>query len=252
MTWQGAGLSDQGRVRTSNQDAIAVMNDHALWIVADGMGGRAGGDVASRVAVETVVGHLCSHDNLSAGRASEEGRTEPLRRAIELSNHAVREESFRRPSLIGMGTTIVVFAIDGARSEMIIAHVGDSRAYVVREGRLIRLTHDHAFIEEAMREGRLTEKEALAHPLRHVLTRAVGTETEVEPDISVQAVLAGDLILLCTDGLTKMLTDAEILHTLLLERTSAGAACAALVRAANRRGGADNISVVIVRNELTN
>ena len=253
MPWQGTGITDRGRVRWSNQDAFTVMNDRAVWVVADGMGGRAGGDVASRMAVDTLVREFARHrhSDTSSDPARDE-RTTALGQAIQASNQAIRDEALKRPEFIGMGTTVVIVTIVQTTSEATVAHVGDSRAYLLRGDRLTRLTRDHSFVEDAVSQGQLSEEEALEHPLRHVLTRALGTETEVEPDISFYALQPEDLLLLCTDGLTKMMSDDDILHTLLRTQASPETACTALVREANRRGGDDNVSVVIVRNELTN
>ena len=253
MPWRGIGLTDQGRVRQSNQDALAVLNEHAVWIVADGMGGRAGGDVASRLAVETLTRVLIGRDASDHfPHAAERGQAAVLRRAVSLSNEAILDEARRRPPLAGMGTTVVIAAINEAASEMTLVHVGDSRAYLLRGRALTRLTRDHSLVEEAVRQGELTEHEALEHPLRHVLTRALGTEADVAPEIRTSELQHDDLVLLCTDGLTKMLSDEDILATLARTRESPERACAALITEANRRGGDDNISVVIVRNELTN
>ena len=250
MSWCGTGVTDRGRVRKSNQDAFAILNEQGLWVVADGMGGRAGGDVASRLAVDTLVREF-GHDRESS-HVTRDDRLAVLRRIIRSSNTAIRTEAVKRPKLIGMGTTIVVVMIPRETSEATIAHVGDSRAYLIRQQVLIRLTHDHAFVEDALRLGRLSAKQAVAHPLRHVLTRAVGAESDVDPDISVHTLRPDDVLLLCTDGLTKMLSDDQILTTLLQRPTSSDDMCAALINEANRRGGDDNVSVVIVRNELTN
>jgi serine/threonine protein phosphatase PrpC len=253
MPWQGTGITDRGRVRRSNQDTFTVMNDRGVWVVADGMGGRVGGDVASRMAVDTLAREFAQdrHSGMFSRLARDE-RATALRQAVQASNQAIRDEAFKRPEFIGMGTTVVIVTIVQTTSEATITHVGDSRAYLLREDRLTRLTRDHSFVEDAVSEGQLSEEEALAHPLRHVLTRALGTETVVEPDISVYALQPEDLLLLCTDGLTKMMSDDHIRDTLLRTKSSPETACAALVKEANRRGGDDNVSVVIVRNELTN
>ncbi|MGH7233244.1 MAG: Stp1/IreP family PP2C-type Ser/Thr phosphatase [Nitrospiraceae bacterium] len=252
MSWYGTGITDCGRVRRSNQDAFAVLNDHAIWIVADGMGGRAGGDVASRLAVDTLVSAL-AHDRTGGvvRDLSGDGLGTALGRAVRSSNQAIRDEALKRPALLGMGTTVVIAAISQETSEMTLAHVGDSRAYLLRGSDLTRLTRDHSFVEDALSQGQLTVEEALEHPLRHVLTRALGPETDVDPDLMVHPLQRDDVLLLCTDGLTKMLSDAHIMSLLARTRESPDRACAALVEEANRRGGDDNISVILVRNELT-
>jgi protein phosphatase len=250
MPWCGIGVTDRGRVRKSNQDAFAILNERGLWVVADGMGGRAGGDVASRLGVDTLVREFSNVPDSS--RAMRGDRFAALRRTIRSSNDAIRAEAIKRPELIGMGTTLVLVMIPRETSEATVAHVGDSRAYLVRQQALIRLTRDHSFIEDALRHGRLSKEQAVAHPLRHVLTRALGAESDVDPDISVHNLHPDDVLLLCTDGLTKMLSDDQILALLLQRPTSPDRMCAALIEEANRQGGDDNVSVVIVRNELTN
>ena len=222
-------------------------------MVADGMGGRAGGDVASRIAIETLTGALtCNGGFEGRHEISNDQRIKTVRHAIRISNQAIRDEAVRHHALIGMGTTIVIgimaFDIEG----LIVAHVGDSRAYLLHHGALSRLTRDHSLVEEALAQGQLSADQALEHPLRHVLTRALGAEPDVEPEVSVTALQSDDLILMCTDGLTKMLSDEDIRGILSRGRTSSEAACAALITEANRRGGDDNVSVIIVRNELTN
>jgi protein phosphatase len=215
-------------------------------MVADGMGGRAGGDVASRIAIDTLTAKLASNGRSDV---SNDERIMAVQRAIRTSNQAIRDEAVKRQELIGMGTTIVIGAIAHDTAGMIVAHVGDSRAYLLRHGALSRLTRDHSLVEEALAQGELSEEQALEHPLRHMLTRAVGAEPDVDPDVSVTALHPHDLILMCTDGLTKMLSDDDILAILSRARASSEATCAALVTEANRRGGDDNVSVIIVRND---
>ncbi|MER3423443.1 MAG: Stp1/IreP family PP2C-type Ser/Thr phosphatase, partial [Nitrospiraceae bacterium] len=241
--WWGAGITDRGRVRQSNQDAFLVLNDQSIWLVADGMGGHAGGDVASRIAVESIASALSKQDLIRAGWHNQNERERLLYQVIQEANGAIRREAHTRPELIGMGTTLVVLAIaEDPQLQATIAHVGDSRAYLVRGRALIQFTRDHTLVEEAVREGYLTVEEALAHPYRHVLSRAMGIETEVEPDISTSPLQPDDFFLLCTDGLTKMLDDNRILEVLLHSRQSPDLACRALVKEANRAGGEDNIT----------
>jgi protein phosphatase len=246
--WIGAGLTDRGRMRRSNQDAFAVLNDHGVWIVADGMGGHAGGDVASQLAVESIIHDFealpasCNHEH--------DDITRMLRRSIQAANQVIRSTAMKRLELIGMGTTIVVLHIDGRTASATVAHVGDSRAYVLQKEKLLRWTHDHSLVENSVREGILSPEEALTHPMRHVLTRALGTELEVEPDLASHLLHPDDALLLCTDGLTKMLEDDHI-QDILCRHASPEEACRALVNEANRLGGEDNITVVVVRNNLT-
>jgi protein phosphatase len=252
--WHGVGLTDQGLVRASNQDAFAVMNDRETWIVADGMGGRAGGDVASRITVDLLVTELsCSFDASSDEEVSDiQRRSDLLYRATHKANQSVRDEVRRRPDLYGMGTTLVILSIVATpQPSAVLAHVGDSRAYCLRNGILTQITRDHSFVEEAVQGGTLTPLEASSHPMRHVLTRAVGAESHVEAEITVHPLSPDDLLLLCTDGLTKMIDDQDIRRILLQPATSLLDIAQALIKEANVRGGADNTTVVLARNELT-
>jgi protein phosphatase len=241
--WRGCGLSDVGRVRSSNQDAFALFDDRGMWVVADGMGGHAGGNVASRLAVEAVASSSAS---LPAGTPHQD-EAAILRQAVSHANQAIRQEAVLHPELTGMGTTLVLLRITGHPvPQAIIAHVGDSRAYLIRKDVLTQLTQDHSWVEEQIRQGNLDPREADRHPMRHVLTRAVGTEAAVVPDITVHRLEAHDQILLCTDGLTKMLGDEEILRVLRQTGTDGDKVCHALIQQANERGGQDNTTVVTV------
>ena len=251
--WHGAGVTDRGRVRTSNQDAFAVLNECGIWIVADGMGGRAGGDIASRITVEGVAGELSQRLGARLSDSTEiQSRSDLLHQVIHRSNQAVRDEASQRPELLGMGTTLVILMIlPRPQPTALIAHVGDSRAYCLRSGVLTQITRDHSFVEESLRNGLLTQAEAVDHPMRHVLTRAVGAEPEVETEITIHALAPQDMLLVCTDGLTKMLPDRIIRDLLSQPAASPHRMCQALVNEANARGGEDNITVVLVRKELT-
>jgi serine/threonine protein phosphatase PrpC len=251
--WHGVGLTDRGRVRTSNQDAFAILNECGIWIVADGMGGRAGGDIASRITVDAVANELSQRLGTRLSDSTEiQSRSDLLHQVVHRSNQAVREEASRHPELLGMGTTLVVLMIlPRPQPTALIAHVGDSRAYCLRSGVLTQVTRDHSFVEESFRNGLLTEAEAVDHPMRHVLTRAVGAELEVETEITIHALAPQDILLLCTDGLTKMLPDRIVRDILFQPAASPHQMCQALVDEANARGGDDNTTVVLVRNGLT-
>jgi serine/threonine protein phosphatase PrpC len=245
--WQGTGLTDVGKVRLTNQDAFAVLDGIRLWIVADGMSGYGGGEIASRLAVATLTSVF------QDGRAQEAGsddRKDFLREGIVAAHQAIRSEARGRPELRRMGTTVVaVMLTPGPPDVLTVAHVGDSRAYLVRGRGLTQLTQDHTAVRDYVRRGLLSEEEALTHPERHVLMRALGVEGQAEPDLSLHELREGDQILLCTDGLTAMLADWEILDTILRVGSPAEAVCRALIDAANRRGGRDNITVVLLRQE---
>jgi protein phosphatase len=249
LLWTGTGLTDQGRDRSSNQDAYGVLNDRGIWLVADGMGGRVGGEVASHIAVESVVNRVGGEAHGSTAQAKDtETMSQFLRQAVQAANRAIRAEAVRRPHLLGMGTTLVVVAIvPEPDATAVIANIGDSRAYLLRSGTLMPLTKDHSVVEESIRTGLLSEAEASVHPLRHVLTRALGTELEVEPDITVWRLDPEDVLLLCTDGLTKMVHDSRIREILATYRDRPAQACETLIEAANNEGGDDNVTVVTVK-----
>ncbi len=245
--WHGVGLTDRGLVRPSNQDTFTVSNHLGLWVLADGMGGQAGGEVASGLAVESVITHVqATAGDTAAGPTGHDGDELLVRRAIETAQQAVLAHAQARPALTGMGTTIVVLRISSDPSpRATLAHVGDSRAYRFRTGTLTLLTRDHSLVEEYIRQGRMSSQEAFTHPLRHVLTRAIGIEGAAEPDVSVHVLQPDDVLLLCTDGLTKMLNDEQIATTLHNAGRSPDTACRALVDEAIRCGGNDNVTVVI-------
>src|SRR3989441_6249876 len=236
---ESAGLSDVGRKRKSNEDSFAISEDGALFVVADGMGGHAAGEVASRLAVESIERHISGSDprkeptipaSFRSPSEDEAGLPAPARRvlnAIRLANQeivrSVRHDSNKR----GMGTTVVIAHIHGSRAY--IGSVGDSRAYLVRDGALSQLTSDHTPVNEQVRAGPLSSQEARRHPARNILTRAVGSQEEVEPDLVEQDLRPGDILLLCSDGLTTMAEDADILRTVLAHANDPKAACRALI-----------------------
>ena len=236
MTFLWAAAPDPGRVRGHNEDALwpqpgpqGAAGGEAeapfLAMVADGMGGHVGGEVASRLAVEAAVA--------AAGDAVER---------MQAANAAVVGTALDRPRLAGMGTTMTLAVFSAGAVE--IGHIGDSRAYLLRDGALAQLTRDHSLMADMIASGELTPEQAAVHPFRSVITRAVGMESSVVVDRVAHDLLPGDRVLLCSDGLTTMLADADI--AALLARGEAPAAAAALIEAANRAGGYDNISVVVV------
>src|SRR5215813_8919555 len=233
-----ASLSDTGRQRANNQDAFGegYARSGARWImVADGMGGHAGGATASRVAVDTVSSAVASSE-LAAGAA--------LRSALEAANRAVHDEAQRDRSLAGMGTTGVaaLFSADGAA---FVANVGDSRAYRLRDGAFEQITFDHSLVAELQRRGMITAEEALVHPRRNEVLRSLGIEPDVQVDMHELELAPGDLFLLCSDGLSGVLRDAEIAEV--MDRESPAQAVRTLVDLANHRGGPDNVTVQIAR-----
>ncbi|HEX5936438.1 MAG TPA: Stp1/IreP family PP2C-type Ser/Thr phosphatase [Actinomycetota bacterium] len=220
--------TDIGRVREKNEDSLLV--HPPLYVVADGMGGHRGGDVASRIAVETME------------RLADEG-SDPLAEHVRRANRAVWDRSIEDQRLSGMGTTLTAARIDGTSADL--AHVGDSRAYLMRDGALRQLTDDHSLVARMVKAGEITEAEAEVHPHRNVMTRALGTEEDVEVDVETLALEHGDRLLLCSDGLTGMVTEDQI-QAILEHSDGAQQAADRLVKAANRAGGVDNISVVVL------
>ena len=229
---RAAGQTDTGRRRRQNEDAFVC--EPPLFAVADGMGGAQAGELASRLAAAAI----------EEGALAIQGE-ESVAGIVRTANARIFEHSVRDPTAAGMGTTATVAFVDEEAETAAIAHVGDSRAYRYRDGALEQLTTDHSLVGELVRTGRLTEAEAAVHPHRSVITRALGTEADVEVDTRTIDLRAGDLVLICSDGLSAMVRDEEIVR--LLEQTGADphAAAEALVAAANRAGGEDNVTVVL-------
>ena len=226
--------TDTGRQRRANEDSMLARSP--LFVVADGMGGARAGEVASRLAIESFQHGL--EDTTDA-----EGSLAAHARAANVSIH---ERSQADAEHAGMGTTLT--AVYVGAEEVAIAHVGDSRAYCLREGELLRLTDDHSLVDELIRQGKLTPEEAVEHPQRSVITRALGPEAEIEIDTRSYRARAGDVYLLCSDGLTTMVPDA-LLAEILLAHGRLRDAGEALIAAANEAGGRDNITVVLLRLE---
>ncbi len=247
--WIGVGLTDIGRVRKINQDAFSVDNDLQLWVLADGMGGHAGGEVASQITVETIPASCHSQLDGKSFRAIPAATVETLLvQAIELANQRIREQASENSKIKGMGTTVVAVAITRTadRSQAIIAHTGDSRAYVLRNRTLSLWTRDHTLMEERLELNLITPNQVRTHPLRHVLTKALGIEPQAMPTVQTYELEPTDVLLLCSDGLTKMLTDQEIQALLLKDTPNLGRMCNRLVETANRLGGEDNTTVVVI------
>ncbi|WHZ29431.1 MAG: Protein serine/threonine phosphatase PrpC, regulation of stationary phase [Nitrospira sp.] len=244
-TWIGIGRSEVGLVRALNQDAFAAIDEAGIWAVADGMGGHVGGEVAAQTAIATVRAEAATSSHLLG-----HGQTSPtdvLTNLISRAHDAILNRSRSKSKLKGMGTTIVLLAImSGPAPIAYIAHVGDSRAYRFRSGMLIPLTKDHSLIEKYLERGILTAESAKTHPERHVLTRALGIGETVNPTITAFPILPEDLVLLCSDGLTKMLEDEDIRTVCAAGELDPTQVCNRLVNAALDRGGEDNVTVVVV------
>ncbi|MDX6600825.1 MAG: family protein phosphatase [Solirubrobacterales bacterium] len=227
--------SDTGRQRNANEDSYFVRAP--IFVVADGMGGAQAGEVASKAAADAFDVDL------------PEGRPERvLRETILSANRTIHELARADPSRAGMGTTLTAAIVDASGEEVAIGHVGDSRAYRLRGGKLEQLTRDHSLVEEMRRKGQLTDAQAEDHPQRSIITRALGPEPEVEPDIQTVPAAPGDVFLICSDGLTTMLGEQQIAKVL-AGASSMSAAVRTLVDEANRAGGRDNITALAFRLE---
>ena len=236
--YEAAGASDTGRKRARNEDAYTFYVEPdasaAYFVVCDGIGGAAAGEIASRIAAEAML-RAMRQRLLTAQRIAQ---------AVSESNRRVYSQAECNPALAGMGTTLVALGLRTARGWA--AHVGDSRCYRLRAGQLERLTQDHSLVDEQVRLGLLTAAQAANSPMRNVITRAIGTAPEVEPDITEFHTVSGDMYLLTSDGITREVSDARI------EQIMSGAGpvqelCADLIAAANQAGGSDNITCVLVR-----
>ncbi len=237
------GLSDQGRVRTQNQDAFFLHvfheDDQAMAVVCDGMGGAKAGHVASKLAVESFVASVI--ESLKP-RDGEKKMRQVLQGAVRAANTAVHDRSVQDIECEGMGTTLVAALVTG--NQAVIANVGDSRAYLVSGDTIQQVTRDHSLVEDMLHQGNLTEEQARNHPSKNFITRALGPDSEVAIDLYTLSVKPGERLLLCTDGLSNVVLNQEMLyearHTL-----DPAECCTRLLETANLRGGPDNITMVL-------
>ena len=252
MRIASGGVTDVGRVRANNEDCYKIVEPLNLFVLSDGMGGEAHGEIASAMAVETVVKHCLDIEANPAAQVigptqpNWSARTKRLSTAVHLANRKIFKSAEENPDQHGMGATLTAVWIDGAK--LSIAHVGDSRAYLLRGGSLLQLTRDHSLVAEQVRRGILTAAEAEESDMQSVLLRALGAQAAIEVDAEEHILFPRDVLLLCSDGLTRLVTEPEIAGTLQAE-TNPGKAAEKLTALANERGGPDNITVVIVRAE---
>jgi PPM family protein phosphatase len=232
---QAAAESNTGRVRTTNEDAFGFDLDRGVFVVCDGVGGRQAGEVASRLAVDSLLETFSRQVDIGG---------DLLHRAIQRVNRVLHQASLSEPAYTGMSTTVVAAQYDGQR--MSIAHVGDSRAYLMRNFSLHRLTEDHSLLAEHMRAGRGHMSDAQAAKLESVLTQALGAGQFVVPAVTTVRVEIGDCFLLATDGLTRSVSHSEM-QSLMIAAVSPEHACNQLIHAANRAGGHDNITCMVVQ-----
>ena len=237
------GLTDRGKVRSSNQDSfyldIAHEEGHAILVVCDGMGGARAGNVASELAVESFVDEV---RRLIKPGVNNRFLRNTLDHAVTRANHVVYEKSRSSEDFIGMGTTLVG-AIATAHLA-VIANVGDSRAYLINREGIFRVTRDHSVVEDLLGKGEITPQEARNHPSKNLITRALGTEPEINCDLFSLELRPDDILLLCSDGLTNVVEEAEILYEV-LQGADLSSSCTHLLALANARGGPDNITIVI-------
>ena len=241
--------SDIGRVRKNNEDTCRVLPERKLFIISDGMGGESHGELASAMAGDTITAY-CTENSEDGSAPQDEvprpdlsEKTNRLASIVRLANRRIYEASLENPLLHGMGATVVTAWLEGARLSLV--HVGDSRAYLLRSGDLNRLTSDHTLVEEQIRRGLIKPEESRLSKMQNVLIRALGVQEQVELDATERILVKNDILLLCTDGLTRMVEDSEIAR-ILLESSDAQANADRLISFANEHGGEDNVSVIVV------
>jgi serine/threonine protein phosphatase PrpC len=230
--------SDIGRKRERNEDAYLMMSECNVYAVADGMGGHVGGQRASHVAIEAIRELVGQYESFTHG----EKASTLLSDALRLGSKRIHQESLEDSALRGMGTTTTALLIDGSKA--LIAHVGDSRAYLIRDGKIQQISEDHSLVHEQYKAGLISFEQTKSSKFRNIITRCLGFDDDVNVDLSPIEVKSGDVIILCTDGLTTMLEDAEIQD--ILTSNDENIAGQKLVELANERGGFDNITVLNV------
>jgi serine/threonine protein phosphatase PrpC len=241
MQFTCAARTDVGIVRSGNEDSYLMSSERGLFIIADGMGGHAAGEVASEMAARIVAEEF----RAARGMTDQEMMAQMVG-AIRAANGAVFRRTLQEPDKRGMGTTATVMSLLPRR--YLIGQVGDSRAYLLRAGVLTQLTKDHSYVQEQVDAGRLTPEDARTHPYANVITRCVGSSEDVVPDLYLGTLEAADLVLLASDGLTGMIDDEE-LREILMAELDLEPKVDTLITSANRRGGLDNITTILVRIE---
>jgi serine/threonine protein phosphatase PrpC len=246
---QAAGNTDIGLVRKNNEDNFGYDLRHGIFVVCDGMGGQQAGELASKIAVDTVLDYFRrdARDATPVGGTTFEGvseRAAGLANAIQLANQAIHEEASRDLRHAGMGCTIVAVSVQG--DFFSIAHVGDSRIYLIREKNIVQLTNDHSLVMEQVRRGLMTMEEAEHSNVQNVIVRALGIDDSVEPDLADHQLAAGDILLLCCDGLSRFVKNEKMIEVA-TQDSSLEQACADLVEAAKAGASDDNITCVLVR-----
>lgn len=236
--------TDRGKLRENNQDYYYSSStlDLPLFIVADGMGGHKAGEVASKMAVELIVEVF----NANKTNASKDEKTiiNTIKQAIDEANDKIYKKSIANLEFNGMGTTLTMAYILGKK--LLVGHIGDSRVYIIQDNRIYQITEDHSLVAQLVKNGSISAEEAQYHPQKNIITRAVGTSKSIDTDIVIDEVKKGDIILLCTDGLTNMIDDLEI-KNIINNNDDMQNACEGLVKRANELGGLDNITAIAVK-----
>lgn len=237
--------SDIGKAREINEDFYYTSNDQdylKLYILADGMGGYNGGEIASKLATISAKGYIES--NFNKIEHTKESIIELIKNAIEYANMVVYEKARECEEFSNMGTTIEVLVI--YNNKLFIGHIGDSRIYRIRKNIIRKLTEDHSYVQELVKDGTITKEEAKSHPKKNMLMKALGCTPYVEPDVSIKGFLKDDVVIMCSDGLTNMLSEEEIYNTVLEDTNNTSNI---LINKANKMGGYDNITVIVIYND---
>ena len=249
ITYQA--ITDVGRKRKGNEDSLFVNPDQHLFVVADGMGGHAAGEIASKIAVDAINEFVLltgGDEEITWPFGLDENMSydgNRLKTAIRYANRKVLEATKEKSEYEGMATTVAAVLVDGDTANL--GHVGDSRVYLVRDGKISQLTADHSWVNEQIQSGVISADQARTHPLRNVVTRALGGKPDLQVDMKVHKIQKGDILLLCSDGLTTMIPDEDIGRVVQESEGDVEKAAKALVATANARGGEDNITVVLMR-----
>ncbi len=239
-------VTDVGKVREINQDNYCMIDENIqLFMVADGMGGHNGGEVASLIAINTIKEHIVKYIDDELNLLEEESIKGILFEAFNRANRDILERARNDATCDGMGTTATLAL--KVRDKLLVGHVGDSRGYLIHQGEIKQITQDHSLVAELVRRGSISEREAMRHPQKNIITRALGTDSQVKVDITMIDFVQGDTLILCSDGLSNFVDPYEI-EQMVLETEDPQASCDALVALANQRGGYDNITVMVVKN----
>lgn len=241
-----AGITDIGKVRDINEDNFCIdESEIGIYLVADGMGGHKSGEVASSIAINIIRDHIKQYITDEYQEQMVKG---VIFEAFNRANKEIYNRSTKDYDCEGMGTTVTMALI--IEEKLYIGHIGDSRAYLLRKKELQQITEDHSLVAELVKNGSITEREAMKHPQKNIITRSLGTDESVQVDIFSMGIKKGDILALCTDGLTNFV-DKEELRKTLLESNDCYESCSTLVSLANQRGGYDNITVLVVKNQPT-